>query len=692
MEDLVAKPEWSAIRPRLTIPQSITERTVEQIDTVTFDGISTKLLPNDLILFVFADGAKRIKRYVRSVQPNTDFSSTTVSLIPTTLSARQLVDDVHHGVRDFVFGLPATVPSMTFLGYLKAELERFGSSLTPEAGLVALDTACVDESSQWRDLNLAIDSSDVRLSAVVSAFDIDGFVADAQGTFGNTIDAFLTDQAKLPTVVTLLKQAWGDAIAGNGGISDDIPVSAMQAKVTTAIGAAGTGITGAISTWTGVLKITADKLVTDLGVLAGAVIAESPAARRQFRKDYVKSWATFTDQSQGAFESKRNTTPDTEYDPSKFETLVSSKLGELKAALAAANPDFVVIADGIKDARRTTTSIGWLARTGLSSAATPLELRIRFDFVGGAAPDTVGPVVAEGLFDRLAKDPGGGVDTVASIFKERDDTLTQNVDNAKGEHLEAFSVTPSFDALVRDLKDVGTKIQSIPTSAAVGAFATPVAQCHRDCLQLQRAIADAKQGLTNLKDQTQKLVNARRTEFVSKVEEYTASFGDPNAWGTATPDLPNAQSAKHDLVDGLLAHIRTVTTLNDKVNAPDPAHSLNLVIQDFTDSTRLNYSKYVPSNGTPYAARHRLLVAKLDQLLKQVSGFDLQGQERPEEDQFPGAAGLADALKVLTSPAGSSRIITERTLAEAVSNNPDQEQSEIPDLFRQVAGSLSQQL
>ncbi|MFO0943658.1 MAG: hypothetical protein U0930_23225, partial [Pirellulales bacterium] len=484
MENLVARPEWSAIRPRLTIPQSITESTVEQIDTVTFDGISTKLLPNDLILFVFADGGKRIKRYVRSVQPNADFSSTTVSLIPTTLSARQLVDDVRQSVRDFVLALPA-VSSMTFLRYLKAEVERFGSFLTPEAGLVALDTACVDESGQWRDFNLAIDSSDVKLSAVISAFDLDGFVADAHGTFGNTIDAFLTDQAKLPTVVTLLKEAWGDAIAGNGGISDDIPVSAMQAKVKTAIGAAGTGITGAISTWTGVLKLTADKLVSDLGVIAAAVIPESPAARRQFRKDYVKWWATFTDQSQGAFESKRNTTADTEYDPSKFETLVSGKLGELKAALAAANPDFVVIADGIKDARRTTTSIGWLARTGLSSAATPLELRIRFDFAGGAAPDTVGPVVAQGLFDRLAKDPGGGVDTVASIFEERDDTLTQIVDNAKDEHLETFSVTPSFEALEQDLNDVGTRIQSIPTSAAAGAFATPVAQLNHDCLELR---------------------------------------------------------------------------------------------------------------------------------------------------------------------------------------------------------------
>ncbi len=95
--DLDARAEWNAIKPRMSVPQYITQVdkkifpfvTEPSIDTDTadgsiyLDGTSTRLKVNDLLLFVFSnDAGQQVIGKIQSVDPHAAEKYTSVRLLP----------------------------------------------------------------------------------------------------------------------------------------------------------------------------------------------------------------------------------------------------------------------------------------------------------------------------------------------------------------------------------------------------------------------------------------------------------------------------------------------------------------------------------------------------------------------------------------------------------------------------------
>jgi hypothetical protein len=80
-EQLKARSEWSSIKPRLSRPMQISMQNVETIDTIYFQGISTKLRANDPLLFIFNDDPSGgVLRRVKEVEPQKAEGRTKVTL------------------------------------------------------------------------------------------------------------------------------------------------------------------------------------------------------------------------------------------------------------------------------------------------------------------------------------------------------------------------------------------------------------------------------------------------------------------------------------------------------------------------------------------------------------------------------------------------------------------------------------
>jgi hypothetical protein len=67
-DPLQARREWSAIKPRMTRPQNITEENAQFITTIYFEGTATNLKSNDPLLFVFERVNRKVLRKVASVE------------------------------------------------------------------------------------------------------------------------------------------------------------------------------------------------------------------------------------------------------------------------------------------------------------------------------------------------------------------------------------------------------------------------------------------------------------------------------------------------------------------------------------------------------------------------------------------------------------------------------------------------
>jgi len=103
--DLVARPAWSALKPRLTRPQKITADANDDsfgapnIESIFFDGTSTKLKAGDALLIVCDDSSgNQFLRFVDSVNPDDKNKRTEVTLQPPppsfTGSASQVMNQL----------------------------------------------------------------------------------------------------------------------------------------------------------------------------------------------------------------------------------------------------------------------------------------------------------------------------------------------------------------------------------------------------------------------------------------------------------------------------------------------------------------------------------------------------------------------------------------------------------------------
>ena len=80
-EPLKARYEWNTIIPRMTRPTQITPTNADIIGLIYLKGTSTKLKPNDPLLFVFRDrSGKKVLRRVKEVEPQDTKGRTKITL------------------------------------------------------------------------------------------------------------------------------------------------------------------------------------------------------------------------------------------------------------------------------------------------------------------------------------------------------------------------------------------------------------------------------------------------------------------------------------------------------------------------------------------------------------------------------------------------------------------------------------
>jgi hypothetical protein len=81
---MVMRAEWNTLPVRMTRPQRITPKQVDKSkpETIYFQGTSTNLRPNDLLLFVFGEKDKeQVPRFVAAAEAQFDQNRTKVTLV-----------------------------------------------------------------------------------------------------------------------------------------------------------------------------------------------------------------------------------------------------------------------------------------------------------------------------------------------------------------------------------------------------------------------------------------------------------------------------------------------------------------------------------------------------------------------------------------------------------------------------------
>jgi hypothetical protein len=97
---LDARADWNELRPRRTQPQRITLLNANDIREIYFDGVDTRLKPNDRLLLVFGDGDReQVMRAVESVSEDQPNKRTRVTLQVEEFSAARFAIDVQRIVQ-----------------------------------------------------------------------------------------------------------------------------------------------------------------------------------------------------------------------------------------------------------------------------------------------------------------------------------------------------------------------------------------------------------------------------------------------------------------------------------------------------------------------------------------------------------------------------------------------------------------
>ena len=84
-EDLEARREWNALRPRLSLPQDLTRARAAIVDDLWIEGADSKLKANDRLLFVFGDlrEGNAVVRVIDTLESDTKGARTHIHLQPS---------------------------------------------------------------------------------------------------------------------------------------------------------------------------------------------------------------------------------------------------------------------------------------------------------------------------------------------------------------------------------------------------------------------------------------------------------------------------------------------------------------------------------------------------------------------------------------------------------------------------------
>jgi len=112
MEDLPARPEWNAMKPRLTIPQLVAS--TSNIESLFLDGADFQIKPNDHILLQLGRGGGSVELTIQDVRIDSTNKVTELVLGETLFSVRRLNRQVSTRVDNFL-SLAESLTGFTWL-------------------------------------------------------------------------------------------------------------------------------------------------------------------------------------------------------------------------------------------------------------------------------------------------------------------------------------------------------------------------------------------------------------------------------------------------------------------------------------------------------------------------------------------------------------------------------------------------
>jgi hypothetical protein len=651
-EDLVARPEWSAIRPRQTRPQDINPENIEQIESIVVDGITPRMVANDLVVFDFGARSRKHLRYVDHAIPNSDYLSTTIYFVPTSFSALELIRGVKSSHKGLVEKLSQAPSIVKFPKGVITAVSRVVDGLRPEQGLVVLDKFLETKKADWEKQSESIRSVRETLNGPVEALDESSFVAAARTRLQLLISEFKSDSTVIDAAVTELRNGWhgGGEITG---ISTAITETEFDNAKTSLLSKI-----ALVTAGSAVLQTTK----TSLQAAITSIVTTLSAARtaEDVRQDFISAWATFSDLSTSIFESRKNVSG-TIFEFDTFEKLARTQIDNLQTSLSDVSLDLEQVVNLLKKA---LLDKAWLSELGGDS---PLSIKLRI-----GASTSFGPVEAKGLNSRLKVLALACLELEGKVNAFVKDT-TETVD-------QLLASDQNSEDMIDDLKMLKQSLKDVMTATNFGKALALAAEHARTIVSVAETTHTELHQFVN---ENSKALDFIRREFKSDIAKAVSEFGIPSTWNPVGDE--KAKKAK-ELLDQLNSFVVSQPTLFNMTQHPEDNHDLLFVIKE------LNKPEVKPTLGTIYAIRHSAVVNALERLLDSVGVFSF---DSPVEipGQFPDAAGLSKAISLLERSKNTAESALGRQLADILkAANPSSEnETVVPDLYRQLAGSLSPQ-
>ncbi len=682
--DLIARPEWSAIRPRQVQPQDINPVSAFQVPQIVLRGTTTQLKPNDVILIVFPTGEQPVHREVERIEVDNDRQITVVQLQLRISSPLTLIEDVKKGVQGLASLLGGLTALPTTRDALDGDLQDLLRALRPEIGLVELDKV-VEVWCETADTAVG----QIGVTDLTEIKTVDGewqtAIKTATDTLKNSLPTlvkdFLDSRGTVDKVVNRLDELYN----GPGGISEDLTAQQITAKLKPELTSAAQGSPQTLkdsveAIAAGPLKTAAEALVKELKV--------NSTSANTLRAKFRAAWARFA--------------------PADLEPKAVLEIERAQDAIA--QPTFLGLGSCVDDALNDQTTNAWLIKQAERAAESETDT---FDYTGPKSnrikTTKQFSVKATGWQTRLGYVKDSNPVGLLKAYQAARDAIADAYKSAAGSTLSGF--TSTFDSLKTDIRAIDTQFESSAVdnlatdlAAVVTGLSNALAGIQALAFEPTATAPNHPGKLGQALDSAKTAQQSRRKDFVKSVQGIVERFGEPAKW---TPSGPQKAKDAYKLMTDYRGEIATpdgegfLKSLTTMIGVDDQTvNTLKKVISDL--ETVDNLQPY-PGDAV-HQAKHAALLQDLRGLLAEFSGSTTTTAETPPPP--PDETALAGLIAVLRrvareqnqaadpgEPADLDQILAgflepppSQTGASAAAG--DSQAATAPDLLRQIVQAV----
>jgi predicted phage baseplate assembly protein len=603
-----ARAQWNELLPRRTQPQRITELNASEIGVIYFDGVGTKLKPNDRLLLVFGDEqGKQFMRAVEAVDEDQQNKRTRVTLQIGQFSAAQFAIEVQKILREQIKNCPK-LDDVQAVKDLKAALQKSN----PLSALSAALKGATDEITRQVDAAQASfkDLTTIHGVATSLATKLAGVLGQPHAVLATNVESVLDAFSAQETHAANVEAALGGFdFKPNAVLAPQVAallaadaVLVAEAKETADFKVLARAITNQQADWqpavTG-LQNAVKKALTDAGTsIAKAVVLNAPgdadlinqlnAIKTKFDGVANKPAGDQTAQlEQAATELKSAKAKNSE---------LKTALGEIQSSLtvgvAAVKQSLQEASDSSQSHPELQPQLSPETQAALTSVRVSLQTLKGKLLVSPLSEQREAMIETTDLIDEAAATAG-----LPLLVKQRFDELTRALERAPGDVVKGSLVDALDSVTIPSLTNAKAKAHATtvknlvqPVRAAAGSLdAIARAGAARNNLNdeaeaIQADLDDAQSGQDCFRKAVEVLV-LEQTRFTAHFKQQFATLH--LRFSRSIPDTPNRQIALDaiaqlqkaledpkvvtlsDLVKGVGDALKEIDKARDLVPSPD---------------------------------------------------------------------------------------------------------------------------